>query len=94
MNSTSPPRFTAAAGTKLAGASSSGYRHNLPTTKEVYSLHLRPPRDIAGSSKTHCPKFLTAARPVRAVFIPIVVGRPLRPTKDNGLGRPLPLPTT
>jgi len=33
MNNTCPPRFTAAAGTKFAGASYSGYRHNRPQRK-------------------------------------------------------------
>ena len=94
MNNTCPPRFTAAAGTKFAGASLSWLPSLSSPEKGFYSVRLHHPRDIAGSSNTHCPKSLTAACSVRAVFSPIVAGRPPRPTRDGRLGRLLTQPTT
>ena len=94
MNNTCPPRFTAAAGTKLAGTSYLRYCHYHLLRKNFTIKYLHHSHNIAGSSKAHCPKFLTAAYIVRAVFIPIVTDHPPRPAKDHRLGRLLPLPTT
>ncbi len=92
MNNTSPPRFTATAGTKLVGASSVVYCQFHSPTERVLQ---------------HAPSSLTRYSWIKLSFIvqystllpikagpflsPNVADRPLRPAKDHWLGSLLAL---
>ena len=98
-NNTCPPRLTAAAGTELAGASSSSpvmiETRRKSLTSDSALLH---PRDIAGSGVSplsnipHC----CPPRESGPCLSPSVADHPKRPAKHHWLGQPLPnqLPDT
>ena len=98
-NNTCPPRITAAAGTELAGASSSSpvmiETRRKSLTSDSALLH---PRDIAGSGVSplsnipHC----CPPRESGPCLSPSVADHPKRPAKHHWLGQPLPdqLPNT
>ena len=96
--------ITAAAGTELAGAYSSRYRHIVPdllNRQQVSSLldrsfTIRKPSSSHAASLrqtcVHCAIFPTAAsrRSLGRVSSPSVAGHPLRPAIHRCHGRPLP----
>ena len=92
-NNTCPPRITAAAGTELAGASSSSpvmiETRRKSLTSDSALLH---PRDIAGSGVSplsnipHC----CPPRESGPCLSPSVADHPKRPAKHHWLGQPLP----
>ena len=95
MDNASTLRFTAAAGTKLAGT-------YFPNTILFYSLakkfyndaHLHHSLSIAGSSLRSLSNFLHCCpNKVWVFLIPTVVDHPLRSTKDLRLGLAATLPT-
>ena len=91
LNNTRPPRITATAGTRLVRANSSIVSLS-SSTKGFYNFYLHHPCNIAGSSFRslsnipHC----CLSKELGPCFSPNVVDHPLRPTKDRGLGEPLP----
>jgi hypothetical protein len=97
-NNACPPRITAAAGTRLAGTSSSSTVIILLDERILWSyepkfiLVKHHSRDIAGSgfrplsNIPHCCLLLEDG----PCLSPIVADHPLRSTKDLRLGKPLP----
>ncbi len=85
-------RITAAAGTELADAYSSGTVSSSSLRKEVYNPKaLLPHAVLLRQAFAHCGKFPTAAsrRSLGRVSVP-VAAHPLRPATDRCLGRLLP----
>ncbi len=89
MNNTRPLRFTAAAGTKLAGPfiwiQSSSSSINNPNWNFLSNHAILLDRTFV-----HCPRFPTAAFVFGLFFSPTATERALTPAKDTWLGRPLP----
>ena len=95
MNNARPPRITAAAGTRLAGAT-------FPSTVIIFlgNRVLRPGSfysqlitlaTLLDQDFSHCPIFPTAAlNKFRPCLSPNVAVRPLRPAKHSRLGKLLP----
>jgi hypothetical protein len=94
-NNAGPPRFTAAAGTELAGTS---YLNGviIPVTERaLQQLPSLTHKTSLDQSFLHCPIFPTAASIESGPCLsPCVVVRPFRPTKNHWLGGPLLTPTT
>src|ERR1700730_4129943 len=88
----SPLRITAAAGTKLAGASSAGTVIIVPAERTLQSENLLHPRGIAGSGFRALSNIPHCCRPWEfgPCLSPNVADHPLRPATDRRLGRPLP----
>ncbi len=61
MNNTSPPRFTAAAGTKLAGTSSLDTVIIISNERTLQSETVFVHATLLDQALAHCPRFLTAA---------------------------------
>lgn len=84
LNNTRPLRFTAAAGTKLAGpfiwipslSSSINNPNRFPLSDHAILLD---------QTFVHCPRSLTAAFVFGLYFSPTATERALTPAKDNGL---------
>ena len=86
-------RITAAAGTELADAFSSGTVNSSSLTKEVYNPKAFFPHAVLlRQAFAHCGKFPTAAsrRSLGPCLSPSVAAHPLRPATDHCLGRLLP----
>jgi hypothetical protein len=91
MNNTCPPRFTAAAGTKLAGAHLWVMSCFFPTKRTLQPAAFIIHVTLLDQAFAHCPRFPTAdLEKFGPYFNPNVIGRPLRPTEGLRLGRPLP----
>src|SRR6185437_11452520 len=91
-NNACPPRITAAAGTKLAGASSSGTVIIVPIERSLRPKGLHPPRGVAASGFPPLRKIPHCCLPEESgpCFSSSVAVRPLRPATDHRLGGPLP----
>lgn len=89
-NNAGSPRFTAAAGTELAGTS---YLNGVIIPVAERALQLMPSlthKTSLDQSFLHCPRFPTAASIESGPCLsPCVVVRPFRPTKNHRLGGPL-----
>jgi hypothetical protein len=100
LDNARPPRLTAAAGTKLAGASSL-----IKVIIFISEITLQPINKLLHSkifcaflihaalldqAFAHCPRFPTAGCKPGPCLSPSVADRPLRPAKDHRLGRLLP----
>ncbi len=72
-NNASPLRITAAAGTKLAGASSAGTVIIVPAERALQPEGLLHSRGIADQGFPHCPIFPTAAsrRSLGRISVPV-----------------------
>ena len=100
MNNASTFRITAAAGTKLAGASSLVNVIIFTTERTLQPIHnlLRLQIFFAflihaillDQAFAHCPIFLTAGLKPGPCLSSSVADHPLRPAKDHRLGRLLP----
>jgi len=86
MNNTRPLRFTAAAGTKLAGPfiwiPSFSFTINNPNWNPLSDHAILLDRTFV-----HCPRYLTAALMFGLFFSPTATERALTPAKDTWLGR-------
>src|SRR5205807_7992572 len=84
--------ITAAAGTELAGASSSGTVIIVPIDRSLHPKGLHPPRGVAASWFPPLRKIPHCCRPSESgpCFSSSVAVRPLRPATDHCLGEPLP----
>ena len=91
-NNTCPPRITAAAGTELAGTSSSSTVIILPDERALQPNGLHHSRDIAGSGFRPLSKIPHCCLPRESgpCLSPSVADHPLRPAKDRRLGELLP----
>ena len=86
-------RLTAAAGTELADAYSSGTRHEfLPEKRGLQPIGLLPSRGIAPSGFRPLRKIPHCCLPEESgpCLSPSVADRSLKPATDRGLGKPLP----
>ena len=92
-NNTSPLRFTAAAGTKLAGAYSPINVTILISKRALRPNSLHHSHSIAGSNLRSLPNIPHCCLPKEPgpCFSPNVADHPLRPTKDHRLVKLLPL---
>ena len=87
------PRITAAAGTELADAYSSGTRHLfLPEKRGLQPIGSLPSRGIAPSGFRPLRKIPHCCLPEESgpCLSPSVADRSLKPATDRGLGKPLP----
>src|SRR6202000_3127000 len=91
-NNARPPRITAAAGTKLAGASSIGTVIIFPIERSLRPKGLHPPRGVAASGFPPLRHIPPRCLPEEfgPVFSSSLSVRPLRPDIDHRLGGPLP----
>src|ERR1700678_1311543 len=91
-NNARPPRITAAAGTKLAGASSLGTVIIVPIERSLRPKGLHPPRSVAASGFPPLRKIPHCCLPQESgpCFSSSVSVRPLRPDTDLRLGRRFP----
>src|SRR5207237_9553991 len=80
-NNACPPRITAAAGTKLAGASSPGTVIIVPVERSLHPKGLHPPRGVAASGFPPLRKIPHCCLPYESgpFFSSCVAVRPLRP---------------
>ena len=86
-------RLTAAAGTELADAYSSGTRHLfLPEKRGLQPIGSHPSREIAPSGLRPLRKIPHCCLPEESgpCLSPSVADRSLKPATDRGLGEPLP----
>ena len=86
-------RLTAAAGTELADAYSSGTRHLfLPEKRGLQPIGIHPSRGIAPSGFRPLRKIPHCCLPEESgpCLSPSVADRSLKPATDRGLGEPLP----
>ena len=98
MDNACPLRITAAAGTKLAGASSQitviiliCERILQPTYSKLQIFFAFLIHAVSlDQAFAHCPRFLTAGQKPEPYLSPSVADRPLRPAKDHRLGKLLP----
>lgn len=95
MNNARPPRITAAAGTRFAGATCPGTVIFFPGNRALrpgsfYSRFITL-ATLLDQDFSHCPIFPTAAlNKFGPCLSPNVADRPLRPAKHSRLGKPLP----
>ncbi len=97
-NNTCPPRITAAAGTKLAGASFAGTftsaqaRTLFPANSGLHTEMLHPTHGVAASGFPPLRKIPYCCLPQESgpYLSPNVAGHPLRPATHRCLGGPLP----